>query len=244
MVSPKAIPQNRVEYLNDYYYCCTDSNSKIPTPMQQQQQSHSSLSSCDKCNIKYDNILQLKHHYETAHLPPNDNHNLAKNRSVESASTSSMNNNNNNNSASQINLGSKMQIYMCIKCQQNFASEAEVLEHVKIHIRSTTNGGKAEEVCEICNTVFYTPVQLQSHLLSKHEFPNGVYTCPVCDELFAKAESLFAHTIGHGMVFFLFHQNLTKATCDHHGINHHMCHTGRMCTEKKQQQPGNLNCFD
>ena len=180
---------------------------------------------CDKCNVKFETWSGLKLHYETHKKYDDKQQHQQVSASSNTATRSSNDNKNKQNQPSQQSSQQDQQqppqqkqqqqqqqqkVYMCLKCQNTYDSEAEIREHVQVHLNEANNGGKNEEICELCNSVFCTPAQLQHHLLSKHEFPNGVFSCPVCEELFVKAEALFSHAVGHGMT-----ANVYKCTqCD------------------------------
>ena len=146
------IVKNKLEYLNDYYYCIFEANEaddELPI-----QNNNNYELRCPKCSVKFESWQALTSHYETHRKP------------------------------------SGTRTYTCIKCQNQYLTEIEIREHIQEH--------KKSEICGQCKNIFNTPAQLENHLLSKHEFPNGIFTCPICHEAFAKADNLFSHTITHG----------------------------------------------
>ena len=84
--------------------------------------------------------------------------------------------------------------YQCIKCQQNFATEAEIQLHVASHVMA--EGIHLE--CKLCNRVFDSPAKLQCHLV-EHTFPDKEYRCPVCLALFSCPIDIQGHAIDHGI---------------------------------------------
>ena len=149
------IGKNKLEYLNDYYYCIVETNENDDD---ETIKLNGDELRCPKCNVKFESFELLSNHYESSHKV-----------------VSSMN---------------SVRTFTCIKCQYQYSNENEIREHVQEH--------KKSEMCELCKNVFHTPAQLESHLLSKHEFPNGIFTCPICHESFAKSDNLFSHTVTHG----------------------------------------------
>ena len=90
--------------------------------------------------------------------------------------------------------GSSDQVYQCIKCQQCFATEADIKHHVSTHLLQEGN----RHDCFLCNKVFESPAKLQCHLI-EHTFTSADYTCYLCATAFDTAAELQAHAIQHGI---------------------------------------------
>ncbi|XP_069987997.1 uncharacterized protein L isoform X2 [Penaeus vannamei] len=85
--------------------------------------------------------------------------------------------------------------YQCIKCQESFASEAEIEAHVASHL---LHEGSVHE-CHLCRATFDTPLRLQCHLI-EHTFEGcGSFTCYMCSSVFTTASRLQQHMVEHGL---------------------------------------------
>ena len=77
--------------------------------------------------------------------------------------------------------------YQCIKCQEIFATEAEIQSHVASHLLSE------ECSCRLCARQFDTPLKLQAHLI-EHTFAGcPAFACYLCGCLFTAAVNLQRH---------------------------------------------------
>nr|XP_045604601.1 uncharacterized protein LOC123762251 [Procambarus clarkii] len=92
-------------------------------------------------------------------------------------------------------LTSSSRTYQCIKCQESFASEAEIEAHVASHL---LHEGSVHE-CHLCRATFDTPLRLQCHLI-EHTFEGcGSFTCYMCSSVFTTASRLQQHMVEHGL---------------------------------------------
>lgn len=80
--------------------------------------------------------------------------------------------------------------YRCIECKKIFSTEVKIQEHVRGHIVSNF-----KKTCYLCKTFYNTPLQLEYHLLSKHEVPNGDFKCTLCDKYFEDVEQFYVHKL-------------------------------------------------
>jgi hypothetical protein len=79
--------------------------------------------------------------------------------------------------------------YQCIKCQEIFASEAEIQSHVASHLVSEG----CLHPCRLCARQFDTPLKLQAHLI-EHTFAGcPAFACYLCGCLFTAAVNLQRH---------------------------------------------------
>ncbi|XP_050734583.1 uncharacterized protein LOC127007511 isoform X2 [Eriocheir sinensis] len=92
-------------------------------------------------------------------------------------------------------MASSSRTYQCIKCQESFASEAEIEAHVASHL---LHEGSVHE-CHLCRATFDTPLRLQCHLI-EHTFEGcGSFTCYMCSSVFTTASRLQQHMVEHGL---------------------------------------------
>ena len=79
--------------------------------------------------------------------------------------------------------------YLCIKCQEIFATEAEIQSHVASHLVSEG----CLHPCRLCARQFDTPLKLQAHLI-EHTFAGcPAFACYLCGCLFTAAVNLQRH---------------------------------------------------
>ncbi|KAI9564409.1 zinc finger protein [Daphnia sinensis] len=79
--------------------------------------------------------------------------------------------------------------YQCIKCQEIFATEAEIQSHVASHLVSEG----CLHPCRLCARQFDTPLKLQAHLI-EHTFAGcPAFACYLCGCLFTAAVNLQRH---------------------------------------------------
>lgn len=79
--------------------------------------------------------------------------------------------------------------YQCIKCQEIFATEAEIQSHVASHLLSEG----CLHPCRLCSRQFDTPLKLQAHLI-EHTFAGcPAFACYLCGCLFTAAVNLQRH---------------------------------------------------
>lgn len=89
------------------------------------------------------------------------------------------------------------QVFQCIKCQQCFATETDIRQHVTTHLLQEGN----RHECRLCDSSFESPAKLQCHLI-EHSFIDGgdsELACSVCAATFSSAVDLQAHAVLHGM---------------------------------------------
>ncbi|KAK7053094.1 hypothetical protein SK128_020407, partial [Halocaridina rubra] len=92
-------------------------------------------------------------------------------------------------------IGQSSRTYQCIKCQESFATEAEIEAHVASHL---LHEGSVHE-CHLCRATFDTPLRLQCHLI-EHTFEGcGSFTCYMCSSVFTAASRLQQHMVEHGL---------------------------------------------
>lgn len=80
--------------------------------------------------------------------------------------------------------------YSCIECKKTLTSEIEIQKHVREHLISNL-----KKICNLCNASFYTPLQLEYHLLRKHEVPDGNLKCDLCGKFFEDVEQFYVHML-------------------------------------------------
>ena len=79
--------------------------------------------------------------------------------------------------------------FQCIKCQEIFATEAEIQAHVASHLLAEGS----LHPCRLCGRQFDTPLKLQTHLI-EHTFAGcPAYACYLCGCLFTAAVNLQRH---------------------------------------------------
>lgn len=79
--------------------------------------------------------------------------------------------------------------YQCIKCQEIFATEAEIQSHVASHLVSEG----CLHPCRLCARQFDTPLKLQAHLI-EHTFAGcPAFACYLCGCMFTAAANLQRH---------------------------------------------------
>lgn len=90
----------------------------------------------------------------------------------------------------QVALAGAPRSYQCIKCQEIFASEAEIQSHV---LSSHLLSEGCLHPCRLCGRQFDTPLKLQAHLI-EHTFAGcPAFACYLCGCLFTAAASLQRH---------------------------------------------------
>lgn len=133
---------------------------------------HSPSLRCSECHLKLETIEEAEVHAASHH---HQNHQPPQHQGFGRSVTS--------------------RTYQCIKCQESFASEAEIEAHVASHL---LHEGSVHE-CHLCRATFDTPLRLQCHLI-EHTFEGcGSFTCYMCSSVFTTASRLQQHMVEHGL---------------------------------------------
>lgn len=82
--------------------------------------------------------------------------------------------------------------YFCVKCHLSFKKEEDIREHVRLHLIKN-----AKETCNICKSIFNTPLQLEYHSISEHEVLSDTLKCFHCNETFDESEEFYFHLLEH-----------------------------------------------
>ncbi|XP_065206018.1 oocyte zinc finger protein XlCOF26-like [Planococcus citri] len=129
------------------------------------------------------------------------------------------------------------QTYLCIVCNEKFASVENLAEHnVFVH-----DIGGTTYPCEYCDREFRAKNELTQHMRLDHQssdtkdliirLPNGKFQCPLCDKVFCRKLNANQHFICH-----VAEKNLS---CDQCGFR---CHTTAQLEAHKKKHEKRFCC--
>ena len=153
---------------------------------------HIDISSCNSCNLKFEDVKSLSIHFKIHTEAEKDTINIAHSKKEEKGTFSNTENidQHNMNTCNSKKPTSfvkdlKLNEYICSVCNKQFKSKNGLIQHKMIHSDNNPN------VCNVCGAKFSRSSHLKDHShIHTEDMP---HVCPFCDSKFTRSSDLTVH---------------------------------------------------